>query len=317
MLTFPDFVARAHRIFRLTDWGDPGIRIGPLEESGIFYLGEDHEYNAAMNALQPDLLDEMKERVPMPFKDVSCISLCRKPADPKVVENLRRASGQFFGQVEVGEDLVVATGEPVWILDRLVEIDASHPAAREIIREGVDVDRVKQWFVMVRIHGVSGMEPSPICWAFGFSGSQPNGTAGVLCLEMARPYGNEMVEACRYITGISHPSRYVVRVTPRLSPREERREASGKKREPGKAPHFVVVDHEVLVRMKKDPEGTHASPVPHERRGHWARLAERCRHARLLGKDKVWKRPTFVGEREWQSEKALYEVLLDFNKQPK
>lgn len=316
-MSFPDFVAKAHGIFRKVDWMDSSIKIGPLEESAIFYLGEDHEYNAAMNEVQQDLLSEMKDGVPMPFEDVSCISLCRKPADPKVVDNLRKAAGKYYGKVEVGQDLVVASGQPVWILDRLIQIDGSHPAAREISEEVIDSHLVKQWFLMARIHGVQSFETTPMCWAFGFGGVKPDGTVGILCLEMARPYGNEMAECTRYLTGVSHPSRYIVRVTPKLTPKEERRVAAGKRDNHGKTPHFVVVDHEVLVRMRKDPEGTHASPVPHDRRGHWARLPERCRHARLLGKDKVWKRPTFVGEKTWQGEKALYEVLLDFKQQVK
>jgi len=79
-----------------------------------------------------------------------------------------------------------------------------------------------------------------------------------------------------------------------------------------KAPHFIVVDHDILVRMSGDHYGTHASPVPHERRGHWRRLAERCRHAKLSGKDKVFVRPTYVGERNFEDPKNKYEVLMDF-----
>jgi hypothetical protein len=173
---------------------------------------------------------------------------------------------------------------------------------------------VNQWFLMVRFHGAKGQNTKPMVWSFGFRGVAFGGELKIVTLAVATPLGNEMVESCRYITAISHPGQYVVRVTPELSPRETRRRVAGKGTPREKAPHFLVVDHEVIVRMRREPGGAGVSPIPHERRGHWARLGERCRHARLLGKDKVWKRPTFVGERVWSDKKNLYEVLLDFGK---
>jgi hypothetical protein len=40
-------------------------------------------------------------------------------------------------------------------------------------------------------------------------------------------------------------------------------------------------------------------------------LAERCKAARAGGKDRVWIRETYVGERTFEDEKSRYEVLLD------
>lgn len=73
-----------------------------------------------------------------------------------------------------------------------------------------------------------------------------------------------------------------------------------------------ITFHDILVGMSQGHYGTHASPVPHERRGHWRRLADRCRHARLSGKDKVFVRPAYVGERTFSNDKNRYEVLMDF-----
>lgn len=45
---------------------------------------------------------------------------------------------------------------------------------------------------------------------------------------------------------------------------------------------------------------THASPVPHARRGHWRNLNDR----------KTWVRSTWVGAKEWQSEGRTYRLVL-------
>lgn len=319
MLRFADFIAKAHGAFDKQDYlgDDPGFSVPPLSQSHIFLLGNDSDFNEALKEIDDDLKLEMKERVPMPFKDIACCSLVSKPMDDERVKQLQGTADRMYpGQVEVSGDLVRLSGKPVWVMDRLIEIDENHPAVKEIMRAPgeVDMDSVNQWFLMVRFHGVEGCQTQPMVWSFGFRGIAFGGELKIVSLAVASPLGNEMVESCRYITAISHPAQYVVRVSPMLTQREQRRYESGKGIPREKTSHFLVVDHEVVVRLRKDPVATHASPVPHERRGHWARLAERCRHARLLGKDKVWKKPTFVGERIWTDEKNLYEVLLDFGK---
>jgi len=53
--------------------------------------------------------------------------------------------------------------------------------------------------------------------------------------------------------------------------------------------------------------GTHASPHPHQRRGHWATLrSERFKHKRG---ERVWVRPAWVGDREWVFEGNRYRVI--------
>lgn len=319
MLRFADFIAKAHGAFANKDWlGETAdFDVPTLDKSHVFLLGEDADFNEALKEIDKDLSLEMKDGVPMPFNDIAVCSLVRKPMEPGRVAEMQKTVGLLYpGQVEVGGDLVTMTGGPVWVLDRLITIDADHPAAKEIRRAPgpIDFRTVKQWFLMCRFHGVEKEETKPLVWSFGFRGVALGGEVKIVTLAVATPLGNEMAESCRYITAISHPANYIVRVTPTLTPHEQRRLDAGKEFPRQKSPHFLVVDHEVIVRMRRDPVSSHASPVPHERRGHWARLGERCRHARLLGKEMVWKRPTFVGETEFRDEKNLYEVLLDFAK---
>jgi len=319
MLRFADFISKAHGAFANQDWLGETVdfTVPPLKDSHVFLLGEDADFNEALKEIDLDLRLEMKSRVPMPFQDIAVCSLVRRPMDLGRLRELQGTANVLYpGQVEVGEDLVTATGGPVWVMDRLIEIDESHPAVVEIKRAPgpVDMDDVRQWFLMCRFHGAEGIITKPLVWSFGFRGAAFGGEIKIVTLAAATPLGNEMAESCRYITAISHPAQYVVRVSPKLTAREQRRYESGKGIPREKSSHFLVVDHEVIIGLRKDPVSTHASPVPHERRGHWARLAERCRHAKLLGKDKVWKKPTFVGERIWTDEKNLYEVLLDFGK---
>lgn len=318
-MRFADFLAKAHGAFSNKDWyaATPELDIPPLSESHIFLLGNDADFNVALNEIDADLKAEMKERVPMPFKDIACCSLVSKPMDESRQRELEGTVERLYpGQVKESGDLVSMTNAPVWVMDRLIEVDEHHPCVQEIQRAPgpIDMGSVNQWFMMMRFHGANRIVTKPLVWSFGYRGISETGQVKIVTLAVATPLGNEMVESCRYIAAISHPAQYIVKVTPTLTPHEQRRRVAGKGLPREKTPHFLVVDHEVIVRMRKDPTETHASPIPHERRGHWARLAERCRHAKLLGKDKVWKRPTFVGERVWNDQKNLYEVLLDFGK---
>jgi hypothetical protein len=118
---------------------------------------------------------------------------------------------------------------------------------------------------------------------------------------------------------ISHPANYIVKVTPSLTIHEKHLEEKGRERAIRKLPHYIVVDHDVLVDLRKNPSGTHASPVPHKRRGHWARLADRCRKAFAEGRytlvngvPKIYKKWSQVGDPEFGDENNRYLVLTDF-----
>ncbi len=116
-----------------------------------------------------------------------------------------------------------------------------------------------------------------------------------------------------HVAAISHPANYIVERAPLLSPREARQTSAGRLRPDRKRPHFIVIDHDGLVQLNpvtRHPTGSHASPVPHSRRGHWRRLSERCTAARAAGETKIWVDDTYVGEREFSDEKNRYSVRL-------
>ena len=64
----------------------------------------------------------------------------------------------------------------------------------------------------------------------------------------------------------------------------------------------------IKLRDRPDAPGTHASPVPHTRRGNWATL----RHPRFGAKvgTLVWRKPAWVGDREWVFQGRQYRVHI-------
>jgi hypothetical protein len=125
------------------------------------------------------------------------------------------------------------------------------------------------------------------------------------------PSGQKFIYPVGILALISHPQNYILLESPELTGHERRRIASGKRFPNAKRPRYIVVDHDILVRLNKSI-GTHAKPVPHQRRGHWMRLSERCRHARERGLEKVWVRDAYVGETDFIQDGRRYQVLLDF-----
>jgi len=267
-------------------------------------MGADENIVEAVKPIRSEIAAECREGVPMPFNDVSCIST------------------------------VIEEGQRYWLMDRIINAPGfriEEPKRLETIeREGWTV---KQRLFLMRYteHNrmVFGKAAMPLMWDVWFCGMK-----GDLYLVGSHidPVLQQVTEAMfrsssrtffdliihetsavlEQLAAISHPQNYVVRVTPGLTPRERHHVEKGQPRPDRKTPHYIVVDHDVLVGMSSGHYGTHASPVPHERRGHWRRLAERCRHARTSGKDKVFVRPTYVGERTFADDKNRYEVLMDF-----
>ncbi len=112
---------------------------------------------------------------------------------------------------------------------------------------------------------------------------------------------------------VAHPANYIVRTSPKLTPREERRHKEKSELPVRKRPFYIVINHDRLVSLNpaNAREGGHRSPVPHARRGHWMELAERCRLARAEGKTRVWLKQVYVGERQFEDEKNRYRVFVD------
>jgi hypothetical protein len=307
-VSFQDFLEKSESLFRRK----LPTQAPPLRESHIFHLGDDEKIQDVTDEIWPDLKSEMAEIVPLPFPDTTCVSRVPHP-----------------------------DGRLGWVLDRIVELplgpaqradfrDRLSSVSAEIQAEVRAKDLPKRAYLIMRVEEENDFIVS---WTTFYMGTRNN---GFLLSSMPMYDTHDLVYAggdtpeakafvnwamsesrpvLRQAAMISHPMNYIVKVTPSLTPKEERKVKAGASRPMRKAAHFIVVDHDVLVGMSPSgPRGTHASPVPHHRRGHWKRLAERCKAARELGKLKVWVRPTYVGERVFSDEKHLYEVMLDFNR---
>jgi|SRR4029079_10516026 hypothetical protein len=272
--------------------GGEGKAVERFSKSHVFFVGDEEKVENEIEEIWKDLKEDVRERILMPFKDVTVIAKRQK----------------FF---EVGE---------CWNVFRLIEDPA-------LGKEG------QPFSVFSYTVKNSRIRIPPRLWSFWYHGSRPVSIgeqfradmSDVIMIDLDQAdyepvtdrgvkdecFGNTG-QLLRIVAAISHPENYVVKVTPRLTPREERR-ALENRPNPAKKPHFIVIDHEVLVGMSgRKSDGSHASPIPHHRRGHWRRLAERCRNARLLHGDRIPVRPTYIGNREFSDERNLYEVLLEF-----
>lgn len=301
-MTFQDFLEHAEALFKKEV---PGAGLLPFSKTHVFNLGEDEKIEDGIRDIWEDLKSDMAERVPMPFKDTTCMSI-----------------------------VPMETGEPGWVLDRIVEVPLmpqeleylknveappqSTPAQREAMK------RLRQKFVVIRVEEGWDYVSS---WIIYFFGVVDRALVMVVTptqhmMQILRGSSSPKMDAfldkeshavIKQASAISHPANYVIQVTPELTPKESRKVEAGRERPIRKKPHYIVVDHEIVVRMSRGT-GEHSSPVPHERRGHWRRLAEHCRLAREGGKEKTWVRPTYVGETSFSDEKNKYEVLMDFGR---
>jgi len=267
-----------------------------LRESHIFHLGDDEKVSTTADEMRSELEKDASEGIPMPYSDVTEVS--------KLHEK--------------------------WILDRLIKVTTGSKNTKiffkylrgSLLRDGEltpeDSIAFYDCFLFTRIEE-SGVYP--LQWiGFRVEGSHGNSWGWITSVifpsatqdqAILQNLANNATAICLQTILISHPMNYIVKVTPTLTPREERKVQAGKKIPIPKSPHFIVIDHDVLVLMRGDRNvGTHASPVPHHRRGHWKRLSERCKFARMMGKEKVFVKPTYVGKRSFSDEKNFYEVLL-------
>jgi hypothetical protein len=286
MMTFMDFMDMCNKRF-----SEDGIPAAEMNQTHVFYLGDFASVAIPVKSMLSELDREETEQLPLPFKDVSLVftdsghwSCTRIFDNPSfvMVNKLPEAKMLYYKNQEYR---------------RYGMVDFSsngHYWQGDIFHRGV-AEGGTSWKYSVFSFPFKGVDNDAMCGRALFMTS--------------------------IATWISHPSNYIIKTSPTLTPHETHRVNSGHSISARKRPYFIVVDHDVLVRMRRGipAEGAEidrASPTPHHRRGHWARLAERCRHARLLGKNRVWKRPAFVGDTKFQDEKNFYEVLLDFNKQP-
>lgn len=316
-MDFGSFIAHAEAVFRKAL---PDHRFLSFEKTHIFNMGEDEKVEAGIAEVWDDLKDDMKGGVSMPFKDMSCVSL---------VSNMWTNNGP---------KIVLPNMRQKYIFDRVIEAkmtDSENETLKNaILPQNASAGAIEaakhgplQKLVIIRVE--EGIE-STVSWICYYYGVYEGGImlTALPTSQMERDLGpalkdpklqtwltEESRPVIKQIAAISHPANYVVQVNPRLTDRETRRVASGKVFPAQKTQHYVVVDHDVLVQMSgREATGTHASPVPHHRRGHWMRLGERCREARAAGKERVWVRPTYVGDQEFADVRNEYKVMMEFGK---
>lgn len=117
----------------------------------------------------------------------------------------------------------------------------------------------------------------------------------------------QCTELMRYLTSCPEHLVEVAREAPPTP-----REIKTRKTKPWASPLFrrvILLDptKATLYGHRIDRGGAHASPHPHQRRGHWATLRA-DRYGDNRGKQ-VWRRPAWVGDREWVFEGNRYKVV--------
>ncbi|MHB8880376.1 MAG: hypothetical protein ACYC69_02580 [Thermodesulfovibrionales bacterium] len=132
----------------------------------------------------------------------------------------------------------------------------------------------------------------------------PYGSSNIIARTMM---GNSVRLAIHSMAYINAPMNYIVREGMPLTKFEQRRKDKAVKPFFSKKDLHIVLDHsQVKVLMPESGNGHHASPVPHERRGHWRQLrAERFRE-----KKTVWVRPADINTGlKWEKSGRTYEVI--------
>lgn len=322
-----------------------------LKRASIFYMGSVMDVEAVINedAMVRDLWDDLTGGPPMPFDDFVMITKMetedhqKKPEFQSSLLQYNPVQKQeFLRQLKGTWQISYVTKLP---FDALPDDQKAKPLVKEcadriyMLHEQAYMEGPKVWirsFMRVlgwRGQGVRDGEQ------FSVMGSTPPGNdpsvpplgfVNILSEKWNEGHQDKWTQASDsmrvtmfMIPLISHPMHYIVREVPTLNSSEGARAV--KKGFPDrKRPRYLMVDHSVLVRMthgktheEAEEEEIRASPVPHKRRGHWRRLAERCAHAKERG-DKVWVRPTYIGAKEFEQAGRKYHVIMDFgiNKPP-
>lgn len=284
------------------------VEVLDYKNTHTFMLGYDAEVRENLGAINEDILSDMEVKIPMPFKDTTVASIVEGGGDLK--------SGWVFDRmIEFNDIRRDNTKLPPEVPP---EISQRTPQSFHMIRydEHFEMPLVWSyayygWWVAKRafVFGIEVMMQDAFAHAFGMKHlTDPE----VFRTQMTEYWKREAAPIIKQVAMISHPMNYIVRVTPALTDREKRRVAAGKSTSSSKRPHFIVVDHQGLREMSPDKGGTHASPIPHHRRGHWRRLSDRCREAKAAGKGRAWVRPTYIGDLTFADPKNNYEVLMDF-----
>lgn len=263
----------------------------------IFYMGREDDLETPIKDMHEELLDRIGQRIPFPFKRQYLFL----KASEKSPDELSAAQGVSVSVIKEAFE----RGEfPDWY----VSFAGTDPRTSSgIALTDFEYRRATGWG-MVYLGG-------------GIIHGAGNGRLGFRHYDHANtrtPHRNlethtySVKETIYHLALIAHPANYIVRESPILTPKETRRVASGKTFPHAKRSRYIIVDHEVLVN-RMEPKSTHVTPAPHQRRGHWRRLAERCKHARARGTSHTWVRDCKVGETDFVANNRRYQVLMDFH----
>lgn len=259
-----------------------------LERSHIFNVGEGEDLDRAAQDIFPDLVEECREDIPAPFDNM--IVLC----------DLGPRGWSCEWHIKAGPYLSPhVAGVPQ--LNRLrFLIDLSEPVLDQPPLSVMAAYTLKPGESQPAIV----LTPDTLRRGARFYGESEATVGGTMSQDIFR--------AIMKVALISHPANYIVRTSPKLTPHEERRRVSKGIFPLQKKPHYIVIDHENLVDLNPQTTGgTHRSPTPHARRGHWRRLADRCQHAKASGKQRIWVGETYVGATEFEDERNRYEVIFN------
>jgi len=264
-------------------------RLGELiEQAHIFNLGDAEELDRAAQEILPDLIEECREDLPAPFPNM--LVFCETTRGWSCEWHLKAGPFLLPEVVDLSRlhqvRFLIDLSEPIIHLPTLT-VMAAYSMAPSQDRPGII------------------LTPDTRRRGALYYGGTPETVGDGMAQDVFRGVIKVAV--------ISHPANFVVRTSPKLTPHEERRRASKGIFPLQKKPHYIVIDHEDLLQLAPGGSkgGTHRSPTPHARRGHWRRLADRCQHARASGKNRVWVGDTYVGETVFEDEKNRYEVILN------
>jgi hypothetical protein len=324
MITFMDFLERADAMMRRGLFSNPDFKLPPLSESHIFHCGDDADIMRAATELKMELLEDLRERVPLPFEDTTMVS---------VIPDVNGHKGWIMDRcIDMGVHEIKFSSDTS-VRDELLGDKTKTKRMQEAFR---NTTRKGHEFAVIRAED-TGLPVT--LWMVCFHGPFEDTFSFSTMTEGELEFNNDQITPklvqgrlrgdsdfqkmiatntgalIRQAALICHPSNYYVKVEPKLTPREARRVAAKLDPHPiRKAPHFIVIDHEQLVELnRKHGGGTHATPVPHHRRGHWRNVADCFYNAKLKG-EKLWVRPAYVGETKFEDDKAIYNVMMDWKK---